>query len=336
MMNKSRIGRRGALALGAGGFAGLMMPMPLSAQSGTPGRINIVTTAGNNGQAFIDIMHSQGFLSKYGLDAEFITAGDGTKIVVALLSGSADLCRAGGFGQVLAAIDRGAEMKVVGGAILTTAVGVYSANPDVRTLKDLEGRTVGAGAPGALLHQLMVAVMQKRGVDVGKVDFVNIGSSSQVLKAVVAGRVDAGPCQNDVHYQQAKYGIHCLSELWTDLPEYPYQAAYASTRALNGKRDTVVRCMAAFKEFYDFIQSDAGEGAYIDAFVRLLGEPAAQDAADQWRFFNQYKPFDIEMPVERIEYLQRLNIEMGVQTDMIPLDRIIDMSIAEDAIRLIG
>lgn len=336
MTKESTIGRRGVLALGAGGVAGLLLPVPGIAQTRANARINITTTAGNNGQAFIDLMQSQGFLSKYGLDAEFITAGDGSKIVVALLSGSADLCRAGGFGQVLAAIDKGAELKVVGGAILTAAVGVYSTNPEVRTLKDLEGRTVGTGAPGALLHQMMVAVMEKQGVDVGKVNFVNIGSSSQVFKAVVAGKVDAGPCQNDVHFQQEKYGIHCLSELWVDLPEYPYQAAYASTRALTEKRDVVVRCMAAFKEFYDFVQSDAAEQAYVAAFVKLLGEGAAEDAADQWRFFNQFKPFDIVMPPDRVDYLQRLNIATGVQKEMIPFERIVDVSIAQEAIRLIG
>jgi NitT/TauT family transport system substrate-binding protein len=59
-------------------------------------------------------------------------------------------------------------------------------------LKDLEGKVVGVGAIGSLVHQLTVTVLRKYSVDVSGVRFVSIGSNTDIFKGVMAGTVDAG------------------------------------------------------------------------------------------------------------------------------------------------
>ena len=98
-----------------------------------------------------------------------------------------------GFGPVLPEIEKGARIKVVSGGAMLAPQTVYTTKADIRTVKDLVGRTVGTGAMGAALHQKMVALLRKKGVDDKSVKFVNIGSSANIFKAVVAGQVDAGP-----------------------------------------------------------------------------------------------------------------------------------------------
>ena len=71
-----------------------------------------------------------------------------TKVVAALISGEMDICPMSGFTQVLVAIERGASLKIVGGAAIKNFSALMSGNPVVRTLKDLEGRAVGVGALG--------------------------------------------------------------------------------------------------------------------------------------------------------------------------------------------
>ena len=58
--------------------------------------------------------------------------------------------------------------------------------------RDLEGKTIGTGAIGALLHQLCVALLVKNKVDVKKINFVNIGASGDVFRAAIMGTIDAG------------------------------------------------------------------------------------------------------------------------------------------------
>ncbi|HEY2330438.1 MAG TPA: PhnD/SsuA/transferrin family substrate-binding protein, partial [Acidimicrobiales bacterium] len=64
-----------------------------------------------------------------------------------------------------------------------TSVVVVRADSPVQSVTDLAGRTVGTGSIGALLHQLMVALLAKKGVDITSVRFVNIGSSADVFRA---------------------------------------------------------------------------------------------------------------------------------------------------------
>ena len=72
----------------------------------------------------------------------------------------------------------GEPLKVLAGSNLLTVHAVYSQQPDIRALRDLEGRTVGVGPLGALTHQLIYAALLKHGVDPAKVKFVPMGSSS--------------------------------------------------------------------------------------------------------------------------------------------------------------
>lgn len=335
MFSNGKFDRRSFMKATAGLAGSLVLTREAFAQAANYDEVlpvNIISTAGDSATTFVELLKTQGFLDKYGLDANFVTVSDGSMIVTALLSGEADIARSSGINQTLAAIQRGAELRVVGGASLPLFLALYSANPDVRTLKDLEGRTVGTGAPGTLLHHITWALLRKNDVDVDRVTFVNIGSSSSVFRAVMAGTVDAGPGQNSVHDEQERYGIHSISEFWTDLPEYPYQAASASTTAIEQKRENLIRSLAAFKEVYDFVQRDDTHDVYVETYMRATGETDPSRPSTQWRFFNEHKPFNIILPEDRIDYLQQLNMEAGIQRQMTPIDQIVDYSMAREAI----
>ena len=339
MIGPKRPHRRTFLTAGSGAVAGLVLTPRATQAQASRGHvmqpISMASIAGDNATTLTELMKSQGFAKKYDLEADYVSVSDGSKIVAAVVSGSTDICRASGFDQTLAAISKGAGLKIIGGACVLITQAVYTSKPDIKTLKDLEGRVVGAGATGALLHHYMVALLRKHGVDVDKVRFVNVGSSTEVFRAVAAGTVDAGPGQISVYDQQDKYKVHSISDVWTELPEYPYQGSYAGSRAIQDHRDLMVRALASFQELYNFIQSDTSEGAYVEAGTKVTGEDPARTAA-QWRFYNKFKPFSIVLPEDRIRYLQQLNIDTGVQKSLLPTEQIADLSLAQDALKLVG
>jgi NitT/TauT family transport system substrate-binding protein len=59
-------------------------------------------------------------------------------------------------------------------------------------------------------------------------------------------------------------------------------------------------------------------------------------AIDQWDWIQQYKAYNtaIALSPDRINYLQQLNVQLGVQKAVLPLEKVADMSIARDAARL--
>jgi len=144
---------------------------------------------------------------------------------------------------------------------------VFTSRDDVRALKDLEGRTVGTGSLGSLLHQLMVGLLDKYGVDSSKVKFVNIGASVDVFKATVVGTVDAGTGENAILEQLDDYKIRLVEHgnMAIELPEYTYQGGWTSERTLDRKRDTIVRVLAAYAKLYRFVQTPGAQEAFLRA-----------------------------------------------------------------------
>lgn len=331
--------RREILKLGAAGLGiAFGAPLPASAQSQT---VNLVGAAATAGAALQDLMKSEGFFRKFGLEPNIVSVADGSKLMGAVIGGSSDLVVISGFSQVLAAIEKGAKLKLIAATRFLVDDVIYSKRPDVRRLKDIEGRTFGSGSPGALLHHMTVALLRKKGVDPAKVRFVNIGSSSDVFRAVVAGTVDAGIALNDVYPERARYGVHALEDglVYNELPEYTYQASYSSDRAIAAKRDLLVRTLAAYGTLYRFICGPDSRTAFIRARIAVTkGTTGPAEGAAEWEFIQKYKPYavDLVLSEERVRYMQQTNLELGLQKKMLPYDQVADMSLARDALKLMG
>jgi len=340
----STLHRRDVLRLTGLGAAGVLTVSIRDAlgKTAAPLKVSIVNTSPNSAFTIQELIKQKGWFEHYGLEATTQNVADGSKLMGALLSGESDICLLSGFGQVPSAIEKGAALKVVGGACLLTDMAVFAKKPEIKTVKDLEGKTVGTGSIGALLYQLMAALLQKKGVDIKKVTFVNVGSSADVFRAVVAGTIDAGPSLYDVYEQQARYGVHSLSDgdFWSQLPEYTYQGSYASDRAIAQKRDALVRVLAAYCTAYRYIQQPDSLADYVKAREAALhGDPklAKAEASSEWRFNQKFKPYatDLVLSKKRIDYMQKLNIGFGVQKKMLPYDTVADMSLARDAVKLL-
>jgi ABC-type nitrate/sulfonate/bicarbonate transport system substrate-binding protein len=291
--------------------------------------------------ALQELLKQQGYFDEFGLAPTTLNVADGSKLMGALFSGSSDICILSGFSQVFPAVEKGGKMKIVAGAGLLLQDAIYSAKPDIKRVKDLEGgRTVGSGSPGALLHQFTVALLRKKGVDVSKVKFVNVGSSASVFNAVVAGTVDAGPSLIDVYPEQKKYGVHSLEDgdLWKELPEYTYQGSYAADRAITEKRDALVRVLAVYGKLYRFLSLPNSHDAFMRARAAVLKKSDAAEGEFEWQFAQKYKAYDTDLTLsqERIDYMQKLNVEFGIQKKVLPFNEVADMSLAKDAVKLLG
>jgi ABC-type nitrate/sulfonate/bicarbonate transport system substrate-binding protein len=299
--------------------------------------VNVVNTAGNTNMVLAALLKQEGIFEQLGLDATMLHVSDGSKLIGSLLAGSMDMCALSGFGQVLPAIEKGAKLKVLAGGAVLPLQGILTKNPAIKRAKDLEGRTVGTGSVGALLHQLVVALLRKQGVDEKKVTFANVGSSTDVFRAIVAGTVDAGPSEV---WQQGRFGTRMLEDarFYVDLQEYTYQASYGSDRAIATKREAVVRTLAAYGKLYRFLGEDKSREPFVKAFATATGKSDREEAEAQWKFYHDNKPFavDLVLSEERVRYMQDLNVSLGVQKSVLPYERICDMSLARDAVKLLG
>lgn len=302
--------------------------------------LKIANATGGLNMVMAELMRQQRFLELFGLAPEILGVSDGSKILGGVVSGSVDCSFMSGFGQVFPAIERGAPLRIIGGGALLPVLALFSSKPNIRTLKDLEGRTVGTGSVGALVYQLTVTLFRKYQVDVSKVRFVNIGSNADIFRGVSAGIVDAGVGEAALIGATAQYGVHLIDHgnMSVELKDYTYQGAWTSERRIATHRDTLVRGLAAYAKLYRFVQQPDSRLAFLGARRRVFPRAPESEHEALWNFIQTYKPFavDLTLSPERLRFMQDLNVAFKVQQGMLPFDRVADMTLATDALKLLG
>ena len=93
-------------------------------------RVDIVMTQGVSGLVVHEVAKAQGFFKDFDLEPNVLVVSDGTKCVAALLSGAAKICMWSGFNQLTPAIERGAQIKILAGALSLSSLAMYSAAPE--------------------------------------------------------------------------------------------------------------------------------------------------------------------------------------------------------------
>ncbi len=300
--------------------------------------VKVASNQGAENASLQQLMLDRGYAGELSLDVSIIEGRAVNDPMDALLRGDADICMVSGFVGVLPAIEQGKELRLIGAAMLLPALAVYSNNDSIRRIEDLVGRTVGIGPMKGLLHILMLALLRKKGIDPSQIKFVNAGSNAQVLQAVKAGKVDAG--LSGVAGMSGANAARVLDggRLWQELPEYTYQPAYASVRALKEKPEELARCLAAYTMLYRYLSGPNSRDAYLDARRRAAKEISSAEGEAVWDFIQKVQPYALEVGLtpQRVAYLQELNVALGMQAKVLPFEQVADLSVAQGAKKLLA
>lgn len=300
--------------------------------------LNIIDAGGTHELVTVEVMRARGFLDTTGarIERRFVT--NGAQAVEALLSGQGEAAMQIGFGPALKAIAQGAPLRIIAASNLLTVHAVYTRDPAIRRMADLTGKRVGIGARGALTHQLLHAALRKQGVDPDGVEMISMGNSASIFQSLLRGELDAGFGESEVFEHQAQYGVHALDDgvLWRELQQFPNQASYATLDTIANRREELVRVLAAHALLYRHLQSPGSLADFTEAREVALPGSDPEESVVQWRFYQQWQPFpdDLLLPPGHLSYLQKLNIDMGLQERELPFDAVADMSLAVDAVHL--
>jgi NitT/TauT family transport system substrate-binding protein len=299
--------------------------------------IKVASNQGAENASLQQLMLDQGYLQALSLDAGIVESRTISGPMEALLAGEADVCMISAFVGVLPAIEQGKDLRLIGAAMLLPALAVFTSRPDVQRLADLDGRSLGVGPKGGLLHTLAIALLRKAAIDPAKVNFVFGGSNAQVFEAVAAGKVDAGLSGPAGLAAPDKARVVDGGKLWEALPEYTYQPAFASLRALREKPEAVARCLAAYTRLYRYLSSPASRTAYLEARRKAAGADSVAEGQAVWDFVQKVRPYALQpgLTPERVAYLQQLNVAVGLQTRVLPFDQVADLAPAKAAARIL-
>ncbi|MFO1085730.1 MAG: ABC transporter substrate-binding protein [Reyranellaceae bacterium] len=143
-----------------------------------------------------EVARSSGILKAHGLDVQFVYTRGGTAAMQALVGGAVDYAATSLDVAIQAYANVGADIRrfAVTGRLPLFAIATAPKTADkIKSIKDLEGKTVGINALGTADHALTLYLLKQAGADARKVQFATMGAN--LLEAVRQGQVDAGLVQ---------------------------------------------------------------------------------------------------------------------------------------------
>ena len=139
--------------------------------------------------------------------AEITSGADQTQ---ALASGDVDVLYAVGGTSVISAAANGADIKILNMYSRSPeAFCMYSHDASIKSAEDLRGKTI-AGPAGTNLHQLLVAYLEKAGMTIDDVNFVNM-KIPEARAALETKDIDVALLAGPTAYQAQKDGYNLVT-----------------------------------------------------------------------------------------------------------------------------
>ncbi len=206
------------------------------------------------------IAYSAGYYEEEGVNAEFLYNNSNPENVQALLEDKADLVSAGAT-AVFQFIDQKSDIVIIGGQ-MSSGETVYSLPERADEFKELNEETLAGKKVGVTRMNTGEIAFKKillnRGVDISKIEFVELDSQATVTQAVAKGEVDLGINFLSFRSSAEKLGLAPVSQLDAEdeWPGYICCRIFTTKEKLAENRDVYVDAMKANIKAYELIQTD--------------------------------------------------------------------------------
>ncbi len=186
-----------------------------------------------------------GIFEKHGIDATLHQINSSAQTVASLKSASVTIATGPG-SPVIDAIAKGVtDFTFLGEAMPHTVLEVW-VQPQIRSVKDLVGKTISSTNPNSL-GDLMIGIwLKKNGIKKSDVNVVYLGGLSNLVSAMKAGKTDATLILPPLGEQLIPSGQKKLTDL-RDIA-YSNQAWIATKSYVNASSDAVRGFVAAVIE----------------------------------------------------------------------------------------
>jgi len=187
-----------------------------------------------------------GYLSKYGIEAEYIYI-PAVAATQALIAGEIQLAQVTGV-STSGAILAGADVRIVASS-LNRIVGSIYARPEIKTPEDLKGKKLGISRFGALSETAVGIFLErhalKRGTDVA---ILQLGGLPEIITAMEKGSIEAGFASPPNSSRAKRLGMRELFDIDTLGIELQQTCITVTTRYLREHRPVVKSFVLAYAE----------------------------------------------------------------------------------------
>jgi ABC-type nitrate/sulfonate/bicarbonate transport system substrate-binding protein len=274
------------------------------------------------------LAHKRGFLKEEGIETEIIrvTGGAGS---AALSSGDLDY----GTGMAVGGAITGALPVKVVACFVPAPVFSLVARPELKTVQELKGKTVGISNFGGLSIFGARVIAKHFGLDPDKdVKFVAIGAVEARFIRLTQGLVDATMLAPPLDSEAKKKGFNILARA-EDILIFPETGLVTGVKKIQEKADEIKRVIKAGIRANRYIRTDRdGTIQFIMEWLKVNREVATATYDGVFKVYNEDPAIcekGLRVMIE--ERKQTLKINRDV-----PLSEVADLSILREAQKELG
>ena len=218
-------------------------------------RIRVAVSNPNMPNLTVAMAQKNGLFKDEALEAEIIRMNPNVAIT-ALATGDVDYCQL--FGAVVGGAIAGLPVRIVAGFLDNWPMTLI-AQPELKALKDLKGKTLGISSFGATPDVAARMMIKQAGIDADKeIKIIALGSDAARLTALKQRVVDVVVISPPADTQMEKQGYRILARAY-ELFSFPYLGLGTHTRKIKEKPDEIRRVIKATIRANRFIRDNRDE-----------------------------------------------------------------------------
>lgn len=190
------------------------------------------------GQSGIWIAQEEGLFRKHGLDVELLHIPSSSRIIQTMLAGEISISYVDGRNAIQSNLT-GSDVVLIAGVTNRFSFSLM-ARPEFKRVSDLKGKRIGVTRIGSSTHTAALYALGQAGLKPGDYEILPVAEVPNILVAMAAGRIDAGPLSSPTLIRGRKAGLVELANLSKDGPEY-VSVAVGTTRAYIRANEEIVR-----------------------------------------------------------------------------------------------
>ena len=287
-------------------------------------RLNWTALAGT--QSGLWVAQDEGIFKRNGLEVELLHIPSSSRAIQTMLAGEIAISYGDGRNTVQANLT-GANMALIAGAS-NRLVFSFMARPEIKTVGALRGKKIGITRIGSSTHTAALYVLNRAGLKPGDYQILPLMEVPNILAALMAGQVDAGPISPPTNVRARKAGFTELVNLGRDGPEYAAITLLSTRSYIRANEEITRRVVRSYAEAVHLFKTDKAVG------LRVLQKYArVKDADILEATYNESSDY-----MESIPYVSRNGLEtvlaevreIDVKARQSKIDDFLDMHFVAD------
>ncbi len=251
------------------------------------------------GQSGIWIANDEGLFRKNGLDVELLHIPSSSRIIQTMLAGEIAISYVDGRNAIQSNLT-GSDVVMIAGVTNRFSFSLM-ARPEFKRVSDLKGKRIGVTRVGSSTHTAALYALNQAGLKPGDYDILPLAEVPNILVALMAGRIDAGPLSSPTTIRARKAGMVELAALAKDGPEY-VSVAVGTTRAyIRANEEIVRRFTRSYAEAVHLFKTNKAIAIKaLQKYTRVTDSEILEETHKEYRDYIESVPYASRKGVEAI------------------------------------